>query len=95
MSLGWRAGALLLTIALLASRCGGHGAENFTGTPNPSGSPGGPTGAAAVIEFVAPGGTTSGTSATRRSPGAISRGTPISMPSGFVASSMRHKISSP
>src|SRR5438309_6283315 len=55
MSLGWRAGALLLTVAVLTSGCGGHGAENFTGTPNPSGSPGGPTGAAAVIEFVAPG----------------------------------------
>src|SRR6266481_3661201 len=61
MSFGWRAGALLLTIALLASRCGGHGAENFTGTPNPSESPGGGTGAAALIEFVAPGSTTSGT----------------------------------
>src|SRR6266481_994377 len=54
MSLGWRAGALLLTIALLASRCGGHGAENFTGTPNPSGSPGGPTGAADFEASIGP-----------------------------------------
>jgi hypothetical protein len=59
MSLGWRAGALLLTIALLASTCGGHGAEHFgdTNNPNPSQSPG-PTGGAALIEFVAPGSTT-------------------------------------
>jgi hypothetical protein len=61
MTSGWRAGALLVTIAVLAAMCGGHGAENFTNdnTPNPSESPGAtPTGAAALIEFVAPDSTT-------------------------------------
>src|ERR1700747_747187 len=65
MSLGWRAGALLLTIALAAG-CGGHGGGNLVGHPNPSGSPGGPTGGAAVIEFVTPasaGGSGTGNSA--------------------------------
>ncbi|HEY2387131.1 MAG TPA: hypothetical protein VGK30_09230 [Candidatus Binatia bacterium] len=52
---------------LATSRCGGHGAENFTdttggGEPSPSESPG-PSGAPVLIEFVAPD-STSGTAAS-------------------------------
>jgi len=59
MRSGWLKAAAALGMMLLASRCGGHGAENFTGSTNPQ-SPGTvPQGAASVIEFVAPGSTTS------------------------------------
>ncbi len=56
MLFGWRGVVLALGIAVAAG-CGGHGADTFGGTgstPNPSESPG-PAGGAALIEFVAPG----------------------------------------
>src|SRR5436853_2778632 len=53
----WRSVALLGLVMLILYSCGGHGAEDFSTndnqSPDPTESPG-PTGGAALIEFVAP-----------------------------------------